>query len=459
VLLHQPLENLVPAESNDGEDGTNGDSSSSTSDSVTNTDPEADAAAEAMLAMVSQQVKQQQQKRAEANAKQRASGQAAVASSTDGLGLGGGGGGGRSGGGPMSNSEGLALKKRQDEEIAAAFQQSLEDTDNSVRGRGRDTDATDAPPVSTPIELPPAPQLAYDENIIRGKGGGNGDDSGVGLAGGDGGGGGGGGGGGVRDGGNGSNGSNGSGGGGINGGVGSPVPISFEQQAFMNAQQGRGAAGNGQLTPAAIRPVVVDTVLLELEDRGEFRRLQGAMEETGEIAADAMNLFSGRVGELIAFKHLQDIFAPTEGSNSTVEVEWLNADAESMQPFDILLTFRESDGDGEGKVVTQQKKCEVKTRMKAAGSDQQIRQWFISTAELAQAQREGPNYFCFLLSIEIDVASNAVKVCDAFIEGLGGGHLDRKATEGEEGVQERGGGLWSALTKTRSSQLVIQVRC
>jgi hypothetical protein len=100
-------------------------------------------------------------------------------------------------------------------------------------------------------------------------------------------------------------------------------------------------------------------------------------------AADGSSI--GRYGECLAWKKLMAMFPGCE-------VVWLNDQTEAYLPYDILI---------HDPVQRLTKYCEVKTRVtERASASRTALQWFISSKELAEAERRGANYFLMLIMLE-----------------------------------------------------------
>jgi hypothetical protein len=115
---------------------------------------------------------------------------------------------------------------------------------------------------------------------------------------------------------------------------------------------------------------------------------------------------SGRIGECIAFVKLQHMYPG-------LSVNWVNKDEETGLTYDIVLSVEALDKAADIDNVYRAKYCEVKTRLlendngshsmsplQSRKQRRDIRQWFISSKEIVEAEKRGDQYFCILISLE-----------------------------------------------------------
>lgn len=139
---------------------------------------------------------------------------------------------------------------------------------------------------------------------------------------------------------------------------------------------------------ASMHVQVSDVVL---QSMGEIRSIADApLQEY--LSSGNGNALSGRIGELIAFKHLQEKL-----QERLTSIHWMNQNVELGFPYDIEITL--DDG--------RKKRCEVKTRLAVAG--QPVNQWHISPHEVKCMQEDPENYFALLFCLEI--APDLSRVC------------------------------------------------
>lgn len=136
------------------------------------------------------------------------------------------------------------------------------------------------------------------------------------------------------------------------------------------------------------------------------------------IRSDNGHALTGRLGEMIAYKHLQEKLA-----GEVVSINWMNETVELGMPFDIEIML----------IDGRKKRCEVKTRLSAGV----VNQWHISPNEVRCMQGDPENYFAILFSLAVTPDLSRIKVHSCM----------------EVGFEE---GLWRVV-ESGSAGFIIQV--